>query len=97
MEVQIVYQSKKRKQYKLIHIYFERISFNSKGVYDVSVALLSPEMRIDFEYMNRRMFRHVRLLGEKLEALPIPRAPVIPSREEINIIKLHMEKNIRHY
>jgi hypothetical protein len=49
LEVQIVYQSKNRKPYKLIDIYFERISFNSKGVYDVSAALLSPENRIDFE------------------------------------------------
>jgi hypothetical protein len=82
LTVEISYETENRKPFKIIHLGFDRISFNEQGIYNFEEAMISEEARVNSDYMWS-------FLSEK-KPLPIPIAPVIPTKEEMLTIKNYL-------
>jgi hypothetical protein len=84
--MEMIYENKNRKPYKIIRIIYNRMQFDQEGVY--TRDYLSEENRVKLEYV---MYPINTQIGEK-QSLPIPKAPVTPSKGEIEIIKQYLNK-----
>lgn len=83
--MEMIYETKNRRPYKIVRIAFDRVSFDENGIYDVRKDAASEVIGVKLEYMYSK-------LHKKTEPLPIPIAPVIPTDEEVKIIKQHLQK-----
>jgi len=83
--MEMIYETKNRRPYKIVRIAFDRVSFDEHGIYDVGKDDTSKVIDVKLEYMYSRYHKST-------EPLPIPIAPVIPTDEEVNIIKEHLRK-----
>lgn len=87
--LQISHSTKNRKPYDIFKIDFLKVSFDKNGIYDFRAEMLSEEGFRDFAYVSNWL---TEALGEKSKPLPIPKAPVLPSDHEVNLIKTHLNK-----
>lgn len=83
--MEMIYETKNRRPYKIVRIAFDRVSFDDEGIYDVRKDSASEVIGVKLEYMYSK-------LNKKLDPLPIPIAPVIPTDEEVKIIKAYISK-----
>lgn len=83
--MEMIYETKNRRPYKITRIAFDRVSFDNNGIYDVGKEDTSEVIGVKLEYMYSK-------LHKTSEPLPIPIAPVIPSDEEVKIIKDYLRK-----
>jgi hypothetical protein len=82
--VEISYETENRKPFKIIHLGFDRISFNEQGIYDFQEAMISEEARVKSDYMWS-------FLSDN-KPLPIPIAPAIPTEDELKKIKSYLNE-----
>lgn len=92
LNVELVYLTQNRKPYELIRVTFNRITFDNNGVYDVEKAMMTDEFHVEMQYIGRKAFEGINSLGEDSTPLPIPRAPIIPSEDEINNLKAFLNQ-----
>lgn len=83
--MEMIYETKNRRPYKIVRVAFDRVSFDENGIYDVRKDSASEVIGVKLEYMYSKFHK-------KNEPLPIPIAPVIPSGEEVKIIKEYLKK-----
>lgn len=88
--MEMVYETKDRKPFKLQRISFFEADFDGEGIYDFSDEAASKEMGIELEYIFYDIWT-----GDNTP-LPIPIFPVIPSKDEIKILKNYLNDNYPH-
>ncbi|OEH53938.1 hypothetical protein AQ616_15810 [Oceanobacillus sp. E9] len=93
LEMEIIYSIEDRKPKKFLRILFNRVTFNSNGIYDFGSDSLTEQNRVQLEYAFRditeALSHHKK---SELSPLPIPKAPIIPSEEEIVTIKSYLNR-----
>lgn len=83
--MEMTYETKDRRPFKIIRITFERASFDNKGIYDIHKDAPSQAFAVKLKYMFSKLYK-------KNEPLPIPIAPVIPTKQEVEILKAYLNK-----
>jgi hypothetical protein len=87
LKIEMIYETNNRKPYNIIRILFDRINFDKNGVYYMDDSL-TEENSIKLEYVMYSI--NSELIDP--QPLPIPKAPIIPSKGEIEIIKGYLTK-----
>jgi len=93
LRMELVYVTQNRNPYEIVRILFDRIAFDKAGIYDIGAAVLSDEFRVEFDYATRESTKLIsEITGTTPHPLPIPKAPIIPTNEDIAIIKAYLNK-----
>lgn len=88
LHVELLYETQNRKPYSIIRIHFSKITFDNNGIHDMNGDLLSEDFQVESEYRNREIYEALsKRQGQELNPLPIPKAPIIPTSEEIDTLK----------
>ncbi len=82
--MEMIYQIKDRRPFKIVRIIFNRVSFDENGIYDIHADSVSKEFGVKLEYIFQ--------LDQYSEPLPIPIAPILPTKKEIATIKLYLNR-----
>ncbi|QOK29954.1 hypothetical protein IIE26_28025 (plasmid) [Cytobacillus oceanisediminis] len=83
--MEMAYETQNRKPIRILRIVFDTLSFDDNGVYSTQVAILTDEFYVRFSYA---MYNSN--LNER--PLPLPRAPIIPSKDDIYVLKMYITK-----
>lgn len=78
----LTYETKNRRPYNIVHIGFQRITFNKLGVFSFSEQVTSESVRVQLQYAFYDS------LGN--EPLPLPIAPELPNKEELDVLKTYI-------
>ncbi|MEX3625402.1 hypothetical protein [Viridibacillus arvi] len=81
--VSLFYKTLERKPHEIVHIEFDRITFDNKGVYRYSEQTLAEQFHIKLKYAMSDLMVESTLL-------PLPIAPDIPNKEELHSIKVFL-------
>lgn len=92
LHVTLGYETNDRKPYKFQYLSFDRITFDTNGVYDVRSKVFSKEKSVTLQYATIDTFGAGGHNGEKLDPLPMPQAPVLPNQEELKLLKQHLNR-----
>ncbi|MBS4223321.1 hypothetical protein [Lederbergia citrea] len=79
--MEMIYETENRKPFRISRLNFQRVSFDTKGIYDVKAEAASEEFRIKLSFIFNDIVS---------EQLPIPIAPCIPSNKEIQVLELYL-------
>jgi|SRR5690625_1784666 len=82
----IIYETKNRRPNELLHVEFSKPTFDENGVYDYGAESTSDRMSVMLEYV------FAPLLSEEVDVLPIPPAPVIPTKKEVEVFKKYLNE-----
>ena len=85
--MEMIYETENRKPFKIVNINFDKVTFDQNGVYDVNSTSRSKSFQIKLEYIFSGL-----LNTDGVKALPIPIAPYLPNDEEIQVIKIYLER-----
>ena len=80
--VTVLYELKDKKPYEVRNVWFERITFNEKGVHEI--LLNSPKISTQMTYAFHGF------MGNDDKELPVPVALVEPTQQELEALKKHL-------
>lgn len=83
--MEMTYETRNRKPFKINRITFDRVSFDDQGIYDSRGASNTKEFGVKLEYLFFNLY-------ETFDPLPIPIAPIIPTEKEIAAIKAYLDR-----
>jgi hypothetical protein len=93
LSVELVYSIQNRKPYEIIRIVIDRITFDNTGIFDISAAMLTDEFGVVLEYAHRETDKAIGSISRiESRPLPIPKAPIIPTNEELSKIKEYLNQ-----
>ncbi|KAF0817735.1 MULTISPECIES: hypothetical protein [unclassified Cytobacillus] len=78
-------ETKNRKPIRILRIVFDTLAFDDNGVYRTQDAILTDEFYVQFSYA---------MYNSNIDErpLPLPRAPINPSKDDINVLKMYITK-----
>ncbi|SLL37277.1 Uncharacterised protein [Mycobacteroides abscessus subsp. abscessus] len=84
--MEMIYETENRKPFKIGKIHFDKVTFNQDGIYDIQ-ATSTKYFQIKLEYAFSDIHNTI-----ESKSLPIPIAPCIPTEEEIQAIKIYIDR-----
>lgn len=83
--MEIVYETKDRKPFKIMRINFSKAYFDDRGIHDIESVSNSKEIGIKLEYIFSDF-------SEEPNPLPIPIAPELPTEKEVALIVSYLNR-----
>ena len=83
--MEMVYETRNRKPYKIYRVVFEHVTFDEQGIYNSRTSENQRKFCVKLKYLFTDLY-------EPLEPLPIPIAPIIPTDDEITALKDYINR-----